>query len=695
MFHHPLGTHLMYVDGNPLLYGFLQIAAEFGVIWELETVVTVINAASLWSAIPAVWLLFLIGKKFSFPNWYAGTVALLAVLLSPQLHRLTGHYSLSHLWVIPLLWWCLLQWQSKSYSFRLLLPYLASAILVSFLHPYFGLISAAFLGAFSIAAWLKDPSFRIQPILHRLIPFFATPIPGISLKVWELFTNHGNQDVVKYPFGLTFYHAGFESIFLPNQGPVRAWWDSLLPIKHYDFEGYAYVGTTGLLILILLLTKSLHRISIKDYTLKPPKPDLPIALSVSIMAGVIALIPAIGIPFSWFPSLEILLGPLRQFRSPGRLAWVFYFTYFLFAAWYLFWLAGKLRQSQSQLASSLASLLLFAGIFLWGAEGRIMLNEQRNIIAGQGIDLYPEWQIEWESILSSFHMPPSEFQAILAVPFFHHGSEKIFLADWFSERYAQIISVKTGLPLVQNLAARASLSQTRKVIQLASHPLIDRDWDNSLIDKRPLLLVIHPGRTYSPGEQWLIDQSSLLGEVGEIRLAILPFEQIQADTTFLTALDSVTTKDSIQYPTLIRDGFGDDPTDPPGAMVRVCNPWSDLLWKGNIPTHPAEEFWEISVWIKISEETNYLPRLFVKQFLAGKEVFRERIVTMNTRDVWGEWAIARDTLLLPSGNIQLTAKAQGESFDRLMIRPINLNVLDRSQSSSPLLWNNYPLTPNP
>ncbi|MDP5170859.1 MAG: hypothetical protein NWR72_11485, partial [Bacteroidia bacterium] len=241
--------------------------------------------------------------------------------------------------------------------------------------------------------------------------------------------------------------------------------------------------------------------------------------------------------------------------------------------------------------------------------------------------------------------------------------------------------------------ARASLSASRKSIQLISHPLIERDWADQLQDDRPILVLIYPDAPYTEGEKWLISNTKPLGSAGEMMLALLPVDAIRADTDWKMALRSTHQPQSGHLG--IWEGFGDEPTAMPGDFARTCTRADDLLWEGDIPPHRASEAWELSVWIHMGLETNYLPRLFVKQFSGDKEVFTERIMTINTRDVWGEWAIARDTLLIPQGRIRVTAKAQGETFDRLMLRPLIDTITGYSPSGDLILWNNYPLAPNP
>ena len=63
---------------------------------------------------------------------------------------------------------------------------------------------------------MKCSNFKLY--ISAFIVGFA---PGILLKVWEISTFNGADDFVKHPYGFLEYIAGFESIFLPMQGPIQ------------------------------------------------------------------------------------------------------------------------------------------------------------------------------------------------------------------------------------------------------------------------------------------------------------------------------------------------------------------------------------------------------------------------------------------------------------------------------------------
>ncbi|MDP5171102.1 MAG: hypothetical protein NWR72_12730, partial [Bacteroidia bacterium] len=464
MFHYPTGNHLLYVDIDPFLLGILNILQSFGIGFEPDSVVGILNGIMIMGFIPSAIFLFLIGKELFFPSWYAALIAVCLTFMAPQVDRLTGHFAMAQLWILPAMIFALFKWQHSGFKSVWLIFYFVVSIMAAWMHPYFGLISGALLMIWSLRLLLQDQSFGQQPTIKKWVPFVVALIPTLSLSVWKATTFQGPDDFVSAPFGLTHYSAGFESVFLPSYGPIRLALD-YFPIRHYTSEGYAYVGLTGLFVLLFLIGSWIRQ---KWFHHQPLALSLPLPLSSILWTGTILLIPAFAIPFKWVPILQELLGPIQQFRSMGRLAWVFFYGFTFLSAWIIL---NKWFEPIKKRNAGLAMLLLIGVTSIWLLEGYFLMKDKAEFILSQNKkNLYPEWSIKWNDILDEAGYPSSSFQAIVALPFFHTGSEKFFQPSWLSERYSQMIAIQTGIPIIENFTARASLSASRKSIQLISHP---------------------------------------------------------------------------------------------------------------------------------------------------------------------------------------------------------------------------------
>ncbi len=699
LYMHPHGTHILYADINPMLYFVLSGFQTLGVAFDPARVITITNSLLLLGMYPALWLLYGIGRRMQLPDWWSALLAVITVCLSPQLYRFGGHFSMAQLWVVPLLWWWLLNWHQRPTSWISLIFYFLTGIIIALLHPYLGLMSGAFLLMFLIAGWRGAERFGMLPLWRKALTAILAFLPVLVLLAWTAITDQGPGDAVKYPFGFRFYRAGFESIFVANDGPVRAFIDSILRIRHYNMEGFAYVGITGFLVLVALLVMWLIRRIPNRWTAPIFWQEAPEPLKHSVLAGTLILIPAMVIPVNWVPMLEDYLGPLRQFRSPGRLAWVFFYVYMIFVGWLLVQVRAYV-QARKTVFAGLALLVL--GAMLWLAEGGILMQQTSSSILGQAKKDVPEWNVDWQEELSHLDIQPDEYQGIIALPFFFHGTEKIYRGSWESERYAHVIALRTGLPLVNNFAARASLSQSRQAIQLVSHPLIQRDYPEALTDDdRPFLLMHHNPSSLLPGESWLLSKGKALGNLDDIDFYLLSMDRLRESQVepLWTDLIESPWEDSCMEDRcdMVSASFGDAPRETPGQMARHTDRWNRLVWEGLLRVESPDQPMEISVWIKLDQTSDYLPDLKVTQWKENSLVFTQKMITMNTLDVWGEWAIARDTLSLRSFVTRIESSPKSFTFDRLLIRPLDLNVVSFTPTDDQQLrlWNNYPLEPNP
>jgi hypothetical protein len=77
--------------------------------------------------------------------------------------------------------------------------------------------------------------------------------------------------------------------------------------------------------------------------------------------------------------------------------------------------------------------------------------------------------------LSEAGKKPGDFQAILALPMFHVGSEKFWLSTNSSLWQGLRASYETGLPMIDGYMGRIGLSKAMRIIQLISNPKIEKE----------------------------------------------------------------------------------------------------------------------------------------------------------------------------------------------------------------------------
>lgn len=127
-------------------------------------------------------------------------------------------------------------------------------------------------------------------------------------------------------------------------------------------------------------------------------------------------------------------------------------------------------------------MLLFEAVF--NTRGIAVHLNNRIPLLEDTENLLPENQ--WVRSVS-----PSDFQAILPLPWFHVGSENIWIdGSEEGKETAMVASLKTGLPLAAAMLSRTSLSQTFMSHALLLEPLQRLELADYLPAEKPLLVLV-------------------------------------------------------------------------------------------------------------------------------------------------------------------------------------------------------------
>ncbi len=492
---YPYGDHLVFADAQPLLSNTIKMLGL------ADYTVGILNYAMLLSIVVAGWLLYRILLRWQVDAVWAALAGAAIALLSPQVLKMNGHYGLAYAFAVPLVWHLALRafeqpglWRSFALT--------AALFLMAWLHPYYLMISAVFLTAFwgmhSLLAW------RSTKFLHKVYHFGLQVILPVLLFTLVMKITDPVTDRPANPFGFDQYISTWKSIFLPM---ALVGLDTLVPAKWRldgaNWEGIGYIGLmAGLVFLgywgntLLRLGQSLLRRRLKEFewvqdsslgaeTIK--------LITVSMLAGVVIGLFACGIPFAFKPELMTeLFPPIKQFRSLGRFSWVFYYTWTTFSFYLLWqvikWLQGrKLNWAVWVLGGCVIGwTLLEGGALNKGVADRIAAAnppvenpDHTAIVLGQPIGP------------GIYLCTPQGYNAIMVLPFFHEGSENFHTPLPQNSRLAFQASMYTGLPLLNMMMSRTSLSQTWSMMQLLTEPQGHLD----ILDHMPPSCKIYAMRT--------------------------------------------------------------------------------------------------------------------------------------------------------------------------------------------------------
>ncbi len=724
-FAYPHGNHLVYADLNPTLSWLMRFFSRN--VTDISGYVPgIINYSMILSFFPAVFFLFLILRKNHLNQGFAFLFAIVITWLSPQIDRFTGHYALSYIFFVPMMWYLLIRlFEGKKIALWLGL-YLLATVIFEFAHPYHFLIGGGFLFAYAFVHLLQNFSAWRKNLKIYLPVFLLGALPIVILLGWQKETTTTATDFVKYPYGFDYYLAGFETIFLPARPseyrPSPLWevykytgiWDHFSDSDKDSLEGSAYVGIVGFMMLWVIFLRMgwLLLAGLQSAIQSPEKrlrafwhrgakrifrPVLPAPLAPAIWAAFLLLPLATGWLFDKLPFLLEMADFLRQFRSLGRLAWPFYYAFMVLCAWLFFALYRRLRMQSRGSRLWLAGVWLILGASaLWMLEARILYKAQTQFIFQNTIDPnYKNWKADYTALLTEKGYQPDDFQAILAFPFYHVGSEKLVMEGWHASFFSKAASLNLGLPIVNNYVARAPLTPSLETIQLVAHPLIRKTLPAKFPNQKPLLLLYTYTEEKPPmREAYLIDQSELLFQLANMHFALLPLDAFEdqaeeavekfeglKDSLYQAAVGVFVT-DSTNA--IVIEGFDKEK----GEMKHV-EERNAVIFEGEIPSASDNTPMELSIWVKLDIESNYLPGLIVQQFEGETSVSWDWKGMKSTTDVVGEWARVEIPFSLQKAGNRIRLFSDGEklSFDNLLIRPQGVDVY--CEAGGRLVLNNY------
>ncbi|SNC62524.1 hypothetical protein SAMN06265337_0689 [Hymenobacter gelipurpurascens] len=716
---YPFGEHVIFTDNQPILaYGLAALRRQ-GVALNVVAVFNgLLLLAQLLSAPPLLALL----RRCRLPNWYASITTVLIVLLAPQLERLLGHYALAYSCVIPMLWYLLVRATETGtrYPGRWYVAYGAFMLLTACLHPYYFAISALLLLAYSMVLWWQLPAGRLRS--RRTLVFWARVLatlvlPAMLFQGGLLLTDPNAADRPSLPYGFFAYSSSVWSVFFPVEAPVQAWWQRIFHTPDPSWEGQAYVGIVATALTLGTLWRVGRRLRRRQWQ-RLRRPALPPVLRISLWAGFLVLLFSMGWPFRWgLEGLLNYLGPIRQFRSIGRFAWIFYYFYSVYAAYALYQGFRWLRQRphwHRWAGPALAGCLL-----LWAAEGVFNAAhkayqiqhptqhaERRLPAAGSALVQYPQR-------LKRAGRSSSEFQAILPVPFYLVGSEVFTLFEGDESAYQSMrASLETGLPLATTMLSRTPLFQAQATGQLASNPAIDKAILARYPDRRPLLMVIQAKEPLDSVQRSLLARGHIFYRDSTVWLAELPLAKLEARPALLAEFERQRASlvayagywASAPAPEVAYEGFN-QPKAPPafpdaGNIPPLLGAGAGSLRKGgfallNQPM-PRAGWYEASVWAYV--RTADLPTLHASLLSASGTVLDStKAETKASVDILGNWARLTVRLRVRQSNqrIRLWLRGRRIIFDEFELRPSNITVWRQNSPAGPLVRNNYPLIAPP
>jgi hypothetical protein len=505
---YPYGDNIFFCGAQPLLTNCIKFFSN-NICDISDYAVGIHNISILISLCLTVLIIFLIFRKLSVGFWYSIIVSSAITFLSPQIDRIGGHFSLSYTFFIPLLIYCILQFNQKT-SFLKSFFISLFFIVASFTHGYFMVFFTVVLVFFWIYRFYDTKPKNKQEWLHLLIQILIPIILVQTLTIWADNVN----DRTAWPWGFLSYRSYPESVFISMSRPYWSFLNRIVTVRNVPWEGIAYVGLVSSIGFFYLFSKAIRKMFLKQFNHIILVTDN-VILNILFWASFCLLLFSFGIPF--IAKLEFLLeylGPLRQFRSIGRFTWLFYYVINIIV-FYEIWKYSKSKKYFKFF------LIIFLGIVIYDS----WFNCKSTIYYINNHLPEFDYSIHNKDIDNSLF---KEYQTIMPIPYFNNGSENISVnASCPTLLKSYTFSLISGIPLNATNMSRTSISQCINNIQLIKDPYKKYNGLNYYKTEKPILLFVDTTcNLISKDEQNLIKVSKRIGSIYDYQLRKLYIKDI-------------------------------------------------------------------------------------------------------------------------------------------------------------------------
>jgi hypothetical protein len=466
---YPFGEQHAYTDGNPLLSNTIKTLPFLK-----SYSIALFNLSLMFSFVLTALLLFAILRRCGVPPWFAIIGAVGTAVLSPQTARLPVHFTLAYSFFIPLAIYLLLLSETENKKRYNWLTGL-TVLLAFFVHPYMGMILASMVFLYQLAvlalnyrhALLISGWILVQAILPLLLYFAYIRLTDT------------HADRTSHPYGFFFYVASPESVLVSSLPPFRHLLSQIIKIHEQNWEGQAYIGISSLFAMLCLpFILFVQRKKIKEFISRNAFATVLIKL---LFASLLLLLFSMAYPFKWHEEWLDMFPFIKQFRSPGRFAWAFYFVVAISSVVLLSKYLFPRRNS------SLRTILISAILLLYVIEGIPFHRVAASASVGNCFDA-TYLSDEMKQVCSAIEKVHP--QALIPLPYFHFGTEYFCFNP--TEKIQQLCfmaSFHTGTPLFANCTGRASLSEAKLCIQALGSNLLRKDIKQFIPSASPFCIL--------------------------------------------------------------------------------------------------------------------------------------------------------------------------------------------------------------
>lgn len=700
---YPYGEHITYVDGQPLLSLGHGIFKHFTMAQALATMWLLIGL----SYVLAIVFIFKTLRIYAVHPILSIIGASLIIVINPQLYRTLGHFGLSYVCVIPMVFYWTVQYHKKQLIIYPIYIFLLTLIVV-LLHPYLSAIILIWCTLYALGCLVyNNIGIRVQRIRAAILLPLAALAATMIFNILIHFTDN-ISDRPQTPYGLTAYCTRGDHIFTSHYSPIwRFLEDNTTVVKNTaEQEGFCYLGLTAIIVLLSSFCIGASRkIRKLPYTESSEAGFEPIWFFIAFLALVFSM----GVPFVWNMDWLVTYLPLvRPFRTLGRFSWLFYFVLTTYSVVTLSkWINAYYKSGNVAKAFVLAG----SALLLWGFEASGYITTERNAIErskGNFATIMGKEPDNWIDFLRSHNFKGADFQATLLLRYFNVGTDKLWLGRDYTDPEMGVMlqtGIQLGLPTINHMAARTSWGVAKKQVKIAGGPYVPKPMLKELPSNKPFLLLNHESDELDPDQKYLLDGATFIGKHKEwIVYACYPSKLIANDSLHQQEVlnlagsikngDSCTKNAGPYYINHFDQQIAKQTFFGKGAMSEIEQHEATIA---TIPIKPLtdNQLYEFSCWFLLGTE-NYRSPYFKLDMIDGNGAIlkTQDVLTKESVDNSGMWfrAYLYFTMPINTQTIKIRLFNDPEKayqiMDELMLRPADALIISVSNSKS-ILVNNH------
>jgi hypothetical protein len=594
---------------------------------------------------------------------------------------------LTYIFFIPLLWWFLIRFESATTKWHWALLITAYLLWFAFTHVYYLAIGGFMVMLYTLCRSFIFSNKQKKSWKDTFTLFFAGLFPFLFIYALVYLVDDVHDRPVD-PWGFFAYATTVKGLLTSPYSSFSGVYNLIKTYNAPGMESETYLGICGIVgILNATIMILVHRNKARGKSVGRKRE---FTFPGFVLASFMLLIFSMAIPFKW--NLEWLLdifSPLKQFRAPGRLAWPFYFSITILSAIYFYKLHRILRIKE---LTTLGASIIVLVVCIWTAESYSYLkatilplkkNQTATALFGENGN--------YNELLKNAGFSKKQFQAIMSIPYYQHGSEKLYIYGNNGSLYeAEKASLNLKMPIVNGYVTRTSIDRSLKLIQLISSSMIHKEAVKDFPDQRPLLLIVskEPGLVYRQGETDLIARATLIKEGDNFDVYSLPLSAF--DDTIPRVKNFIADhKDSFSdlngYYTdgrkdVIIQHFDETQADhtlwSKGALY--CKNGFVDLYNDTIPFATDSTEYEFSIWLYTNKKHNSYPWVnYWQTDSTGNMIEQKGAEGKVSVEVYENWVRLSLNFVLQNKKNKVLFRLDGNKdqvIDEMLVKPINTHV---------------------